>query len=281
MSHPYHRLTVGFLTQHGKEAVVAAALEPALGCTVARVEGFDTDQLGTFTRDVDRAGTQWEAARTKALTAIELSGHPIGLGSEGSFDRHPLLGFVSHNRELIMLVDRDRDIEIVGIADGPSPHVHGIARTGEELDGIADRAGFPTHWLVVRPNALDDPRFWKGVRDRDELRLAFDWARELSDDGAVAVESDLRAHANPRRMERIAEAAQDLAQRAAVLCPVCGCPGFGRVETVRGLPCAVCWLPTAMARAHVHGCPRCEHREVHDIPGRTTADPQYCDACNP
>jgi len=49
-----------------KERVIAPVLEPALGCQIELVDGFDTDQLGTFTRDIPRDGTQLEAARKKA-----------------------------------------------------------------------------------------------------------------------------------------------------------------------------------------------------------------------
>ncbi len=48
MSH-YAGQRLAFLTQHGKEAVIAPALEPALGCKVEHISDFDTDQLGTFT----------------------------------------------------------------------------------------------------------------------------------------------------------------------------------------------------------------------------------------
>ncbi|HSM26634.1 MAG TPA: hypothetical protein VK855_00855, partial [Thioalkalivibrio sp.] len=54
--------TLVLLTRHGKERVIAPMLESALGCRVDLVDGFDTDQLGTFTREIPRAGTQLEAA---------------------------------------------------------------------------------------------------------------------------------------------------------------------------------------------------------------------------
>ena len=72
---------VAFLTQHGKEKIVAPELEPALGCRVAHVSGFDTDQLGTFTRNIPRAGIQLEAARKKACLGMELAGLPLGIAS--------------------------------------------------------------------------------------------------------------------------------------------------------------------------------------------------------
>ena len=51
-SHPYAGRPIAFLTQHGKEQVVSPILNKALGCQIERVSGFNTDELGTFTRDM-------------------------------------------------------------------------------------------------------------------------------------------------------------------------------------------------------------------------------------
>ena len=64
---------VAFLTQHGKQDLVRAPLEAALGCQIVHTEGYDTDQLGTFTREVDRLGSQLEAARIKAKIGMALT----------------------------------------------------------------------------------------------------------------------------------------------------------------------------------------------------------------
>jgi hypothetical protein len=74
---PYSGRRVALLTQHGKERVIAPVLDAALGCRVERVNGFDTDLIGTFTRDIPRTGTQVEAARRKARIGMELSGLPL------------------------------------------------------------------------------------------------------------------------------------------------------------------------------------------------------------
>lgn len=83
---------VALLTRHGKEQVSAPVLDLALGCRVERVDGYDTDLLGTFTRDIARAGTQLEAACKKARIGMELSYFPLGLASEGSFGPDPFTG---------------------------------------------------------------------------------------------------------------------------------------------------------------------------------------------
>ncbi len=69
----YAACKVALLTQHGKEKVLAPVLEPGLGCRIEHVTGFDTDQLGTFTREIPRHGTQIEAARRKARIGMDRS----------------------------------------------------------------------------------------------------------------------------------------------------------------------------------------------------------------
>ncbi len=115
-AHLYVGGQVALLTQHGKQRVVAPALEGALGCRVHHVDGFDTDRLGTFTRDIPRFGTQVEAARKKARIAMELTGLPFGLGSEGAFVPDPFIGMAPWNVEVIVFIDALRNLEVAGIA---------------------------------------------------------------------------------------------------------------------------------------------------------------------
>lgn len=279
-SHPYRGARMALLTQHGKEAVLGPLVREAFAADLVLVSDFDTDTLGTFTRDVPRAGTQLEAARTKARLASERSGLPLGIGSEGAFTPGPF-GFDTYDLELVVLVDRARRIEVVGRAYEPGQHFHTVAAGLQELRDFATRAGFPEHGLVVRPNDEHDPRVWKGLRAWSDLEAAFVEAQALSRAGQVFVESDLRAHQNPSRMAVIARATADLVARLARRCPQCELPGFGRIDAVPGLPCRDCGLPTAVPVADRHGCVRCEHRELQPRGGPETADPGRCDRCNP
>lgn len=81
----YDGCRVALLTQHGKEKVIAPMLEPALGCRIELVTGFDTDQLGTFTRETPRPGTQLQAARQKARKGMELASTKLGIASVRQF----------------------------------------------------------------------------------------------------------------------------------------------------------------------------------------------------
>ena len=71
----YRGARIALLTQHGKERVLAPLFALELDATLVVEGGFDTDALGTFTREVDRAGTQLEAARRKAEIACPIAVH--------------------------------------------------------------------------------------------------------------------------------------------------------------------------------------------------------------
>ncbi len=272
---------MALLTRHAKERVLAPILSEGVGARLEVVDDFDTDTLGTFTRDVSRAGSQVEAARRKAEIAIERSGAGIGIGSEGAFTPGPF-GLGSWNIELVALVDRTHGIEVIGRARAPGLHAYAAIESRAELEAFARSAGFPEHGLVVRPSDERDSRIVKGLRDADSLVAAFEEARRASSSGRVFVESDLRAHMHPTRMKTIAEAARDLVARLACACPACSLPGFGVVGTVPGRPCSDCGAPTREAIADEFGCVRCGHREERArVEGGAGASPAVCDYCNP
>jgi hypothetical protein len=269
------------LTQHGKERVIAPVLDAALGCRVERVTGYDTDILGTFTREIPRAGTQLEAARKKAHIGMKLSGLPLGLASEGSFGPDPMVGMFPWNVEYLIFIDEQAGLEIVGLAQGKANHTHLLTGEWETAKAFARQAGFPAHHLVVRPEGENDPRIRKGIAAWADLEAAFAWAQTQSASDLVFLETDLRAHANPTRMEMIRLAAEDLVKKLLSPCPACGAPGFWIVERIAGLPCGDCDAPTRVIRADVYGCVKCSHRLTRERTEPPYADPGRCDYCNP
>lgn len=278
---PYVGRRIALLTQHGKEGTLGSVLDPALGCRVERVDGYDTDQLGTFTREIPRAGTQLEAARRKARIGIDLSGLPLGIASEGSFGPDPMVGMFPWNVEFLIFIDDERGLEIAGRAQGKANHMHLLTGDWAAACGFARQAEFPAHHLVVRPEGENDPRIRKDIAAWAEFEVAFAWARAQSASGQVFLETDLRAHANPTRMANIRLAAEDLVKKLLSPCPACGAPGFWLVERVAGLPCADCGAPTRETRAEIHGCLKCAHRETRERNESRYADPGRCDYCNP
>ena len=277
----YKNRQVALLTQHGKESVLAPTLKESIGCIVTRVEGYDTDLLGTFSRDIPRTGTQIEAARKKARIGMELARLPLGLASEGSFGPDPFTGMFSWNVEILIWIDKENALEIVAMSQGKSNLAHELTTRWEEAEAFAKQAGFPEHHLVVRPESENDSRIRKGIADWADLQESFSWALDKSENGYVYIETDMRAHANPTRMNNIRLAAEELANKLSSPCPACHTPGYWIVERLTGLPCSRCGTPTHETRAEVHGCCKCSHRVTTKRSDKAYADPGHCDSCNP
>lgn len=272
---------VALLTQHGKERVIAPVLEPELGCVVRHVDQFDTDQLGTFTRDVPSPGSQLEAARRKARVGMTLANLPVGIASEGSFGPDPFTGMFPWNVEMLVWVDDRLGIEVVGMAQGPAQNDHLQTADWSALERFAQSEGFPSHHLVLRPQDQDDPRVIKGIADWAGLRQAFDECTATARNGQVFAELDLRAFANPTRMARIGEAAQDLLRRLQSTCPACDQPGYWVSQRIGGLPCGACKQPTKTYMSLEWACVSCSHRHIERRTDCLFAQPQHCEYCNP
>lgn len=273
--------TFAFLTQHGKDELLGPLFSEKLGCALVRATGYDTDQLGTFTRDVQRPGSQLAAAAFKARKAVELSGIPFGLGSEGAFGADPVGGLVPWNTEVLVLCDGERNLDFVGLAQGPSSGLHKTVSDEEELLRFVREAGFPSHGIVLRAADAQDPPIFKGLCDTNKLLEAYRTSVASSGSGKVLAEIDLRAHMNPTRQQMIIRAAEDLIAKLLSECPQCQAPGFWEKERVSGLPCGVCYRPTRLPLAKIWKCDACGHSESLNHAVDQLADPGKCDHCNP
>jgi hypothetical protein len=276
----YRDQQVALLTQHGKEGVIVPVLAKLLGCRVEKVEGFDTDLLGTFTRDIAREGGQLDAARKKARIGMEMSGLSIGIASEGSFGTDLFTGMLPWNRELLIWIDDRLGIEIVATSAGKTNCSNRLIKSWEEAEDFARSAGFPEHHLVVRLADENHPELRKGLADWASLEDAVCWALYFAPNRRAFIETDMRAFANPTRLENIRLAAEDLARRLISLCPACSAPGFSLAGQVQGLPCEDCGIPTNEVKADIHCCVRCEHQMLVERE-RKYASARYCDYCNP
>jgi hypothetical protein len=278
---PYSGLKASLLTQHGKELVICPELLNTNGLEVIHVTGYDTDRLGTFTRNIPRYGSQLDAARKKARIGMELSGTKIGIASEGAFSNDPFTGLLPWNYELVLLIDDIHNIEIAGFYGGKAQSASKQVSSWDELTAFLSEAQFPNHQLVIRPDDEYHQEYRKGIETIESLKEAYDWANNLSKKGNVFVENDLRAHTNPTRMANILKATEDLARKMDSLCPECGSPGFSITENKKGLPCSHCGVPTNLPVANIWSCVKCEHKKEVKINNQTTADPSKCNYCNP
>ena len=277
---------VGVLaTMHQKERVMAPILSRELGISVLVPENFDTDRFGTFTRDIKRAGSQVEAARFKAMAAMEMTGEAIAFASEGTFGPHPFVPGLSLNREIVIFIDQKHDIEIIGHSAALETNFNSkTIKNVDEAYAFAKQVGFPEHGLVVMVNkpSENQPLIIKGIVSDEQLIEAVTLGLSQSRDGSVHIETDMRAHYNPTRMKNIEKATLDLIGKVNQLCPDCSWPGFDLIDRKIGLPCAVCGFPTEMTLAVIYQCKKCGLAEEKLFPdGIEMADPSRCSYCNP
>ncbi len=211
-----YRDTVAILTSmHAKERVIGPILRAELGLIVAPAAGINTDQFGTFSRDVARSGSQLEAARAKIAAAFESAPTArVALASEGSFGPHPNIPFLAIGRELVLMVDRENGLEMTGYdASLKTNFGHIVARDRDSAFAFAQRIGFPEHGLIVMGCRDEQPApdllLNKEITQAAALEAAVQ--EVLRRCGAAFVETDMRAHRNPTRMAAIARATKDLA----------------------------------------------------------------------
>ena len=282
-AHPYNGLWAAIATMHGKENAIAPVLCRWFDMAVTTAPGIDTDALGTFTGEIERQGTPVDAARAKALLAIERTGAPIGIGSEGAFGPDPSMPFVATGLEVLLMRYTKTGHEIVVHRRTRTNFAHAVLSTSDDPSSFLEKCGFPEHAVVVRPEDPSDTSVLvKGLRNFDAVRRAIRDVASKSGAERIMLQTDMRAHLNPTRMVAIRRIAKLLATRIARRCPSCGIPGFGITEIERGVPCADCGVPTRFVVAEIHGCKSCGHtRRRFERSNRLRADPRWCQYCNP
>ncbi len=281
----YHNTLAVLTSMHAKERVIEPVLRKQLGLSVELASGVNTDQFGTFSREVERTGSQLDAARAKIACGFDYAPQArVGVASEGSFGPHPSVPFMALGRELVLMIDRESGLELIGYDVSPATNFgHVLVRDPEQAWAFAESASFPDHGLIVMGWAENRPApeliLVKDIADKTELQAAI--RNTIRRCGAAFVETDMRAHRNPTRMAAIERATRDLVARFNRRCPCCDQPGFDVTARIPGLPCAWCSLPTRMIVAEDLTCGACGHRQQRSVATLPTADPSQCNVCNP
>ena len=267
-------------TKHSKEKAMGTFLS-SLGLEYFVPENFDTDEFGTFTREISRAGNQLEAAKKKAIEAMKYTGTDIAIASEGSFGPDPAMPFVSSNLELVLLVDKKHGIEVRGHSrTGDTNFLYEKVSSLEEAIDFAKKIGFPEHGVIVRKNEKSkeiykDVVSWKDFENIVTKLLSKPFTKK------IFLETDMRAHRNPTRMRNIQLAMEDLVKNIASICPECHMFGYATSEYIPGLPCRLCKQPTDIGKAVLYECAKCGNKEEKNIGGLLFAEPGQCNYCNP
>ena len=270
-------------TMHRKEEAIAPLVEAHLGARPQVPQNFDTDRFGTFTGDIQRPHAPRATARLKAAAALDHTGETLAIASEGSFGPHPQIPFLACDRELVLLLDRRHQLEIVGeYLSTDTNYRHQTIQDLEAALAFAQAVGFPSHGLVVKPQGREAGPWVKGIVTETHLVQAVTTALRQAPQGEVRLETDMRALYNPTRMGVIAQATEQLMATLGRRCPQCQYPGFALVRELPGLPCSLCGSPTLLTQTRVYQCQHCQHQHHQPPPDRpASADPAHCPYCNP
>jgi predicted Zn-ribbon and HTH transcriptional regulator len=280
----YNNRVAILATMHNKEKVISPLLKEHLGINLIVPQGLNTDVFGTFTREIKRPDTQIITARLKAKKALEMDDEKIAIASEGSFAPHPLIPYIYANREIIIFLDQENDLEIIGeVFSMETNFNHQTISSLEEAEEFAHKVGFPEHGLVISFNNISTGKtqFIKGITSKENLINSVETAIKNTN-GKFHIETDMRAMYNPTRMKNIAFATQDLINKINSLCPQCHTPGFMINQKIPGLPCELCHQPTSLIKAVIFQCQKCGFTQQQLFPNNQEfADPSLCEYCNP
>ena len=268
-------------TKHQKEQAIAPVFEKELGVKCFIVPNLDTDQLGTFTGEVERKSDPITTARNKCVVAMELSNCDLAIASEGSFGPHPSISFIPADDKFLLFIDKKYGLEIIARELSTETNFNGaIVTTQEMLMAFAKKAKFPSHGLILRKSKEEFNGMTKGITEPAKLLAAFNHL--IENFKTAYVETDMRAMYNPTRMGVIEAVAKKLVEKIKSTCPACQIPGFGITEVKQGLPCKICNYPTQSTISYLYICQRCGFNQEEKYPkGKKTEEPMYCDMCNP
>lgn len=271
--------TLLIATRHHKEKVLGPLFE-ALGFKLLPAPDIDTDQLGTFSGEVERPGDMLETAEMKAALGLAAQDADYVLVSEGSFGPHPAIPFVAADLELLYLVEAETGR--FWRSDYLSTDTNFAAKRIESMAALrefAKEVDFPSHALILRAGQHDHRLQCKGIQSEEALHAAA--CQLFGAHGSLWAETDMRAHLNPTRMQVLAKAGQKMVEMLRQACPHCQAPGFTVTETVAGLPCDWCRRPTRLPLYLLQRCGFCGHEARQYHPQGEAADPGQCGHCNP
>jgi hypothetical protein len=278
MTHPYNSKTAVLTSKHQKLDLLRPSLESATGLSLIE-QAMDTDQLGTFSGEIERLGSPLEVAIKKAQLGMIATGLPLGVASEGSIGPDPFVPFVISNIETLVFVDQELDI-VISETFRSLDIVSATTQTfpGQDLTEYLAIVGFPEQRVIAKSTSGGVE---KGLGSISSLEQAIAKLALEANESKVSLEPDYRAMHCPTRRVNIAYVAKALAFRVASLCPECNAPGWGKKDFVRGLRCSNCGSdhPDAIAQ-ELKTCVRCDFFQ----PGMVLAeslDPSKCFSCNP
>lgn len=278
---PFSGETVYFATKHSKEKALAPVLEK-LGLKCIRAD-VDTDQFGTFSGEIERAGSVRETLRLKTSAAGKaFPDARFLMASEGSFGPHPLIGFLQSDHEALLFVDRKLKTEIY-VEEISTETNHSEIEFGprDNLQEFLNQIGFPEHGIIVKIKGNKEIVF-KDNRTYQAVGQAIIDAFLVSKEPKIILSTDMRANFNPSRMKVIEKAGQKLVDVLNSFCPECQTPGFSISRGIPGLPCEECGQPSRISKDVLWSCVNCNYSIQKERPdGVVKISASDCEYCNP
>jgi hypothetical protein len=277
--------TCVLITMHGKEKAILPVFQGFEGLNFVDAPTLNTDILGTFSGEINRAQNPLETALLKAKLGINHVDADYAIANEGSFGPHPSIYFIPADHEWIVILE---------LKTGRYWHTQHIS-TNTNFSNIVPKnwievieflrsIDFPNHGIIIKlENEINDNnnQIFKDLDSKLEIEEIFKKYEQI-EGVRLSIETDMRAHRNPTRMQVIAETTEKLKRKLQVKCPICNYPGFDVVQIEKGLPCSLCESPTRMIHKALYACSNCNFQEWSGNPdGLLLSDPGFCDYCNP
>ena len=159
--------TLIIATKHQKEQVIAPLFEKQFGVRCKLSENFDTDTLGTFTGEIEREHDALTTLRNKCLIAMKLNNCDLGVANEGSFGPHPELIFAPVDFELVILIGKKYNIEIIASETSMKTNFNGqIIESMDDLLQFAKACKFPSHAIILKEGKKSKKDIFKGIISR-------------------------------------------------------------------------------------------------------------------
>lgn len=268
-------------TKHKKEVVISPLIQAELKVKCFVPNQFDTDLLGTFSGEIERKHNALDTVRTKCLLAMDYANCDLGIASEGSFGAHPTVFIAAANEEILILIDKRNNLEIVVRELSLATNFDGkIIKSEADLINFATKSKFPSHGLILKNAEEQFSEVKKDIQNEAELLDSYHYFLEKY--GSCYVETDMRAMNNPSRMKVIEKVTVQLIEKVKLCCPECQTPGFGINKVIAGLRCKLCNMPTKSTLVHVYECQKCHFTLEKKHPNnKIYENPTYCDFCNP
>jgi hypothetical protein len=203
--------------KHDKVQLIADDFDSICGIEIKEAP-VDTDQLGTFSGEIERILPQKDTAILKAKMGAQLLGLEIGIASEGSIGPDSATPLISSDVETMVFLDLKRDLKIIeNYRSFDIVAVNTTAKIDNDLTSFLKRADFPNHKLIVRAQNYANPI--KGISTLSELERAIKLVAKNSDKEEVIIESDLRAFCSPSRQRNIKIVGERLVKRSSKQLP--------------------------------------------------------------